>query len=89
MSPQDSAALSFPCAFPIKVMGAAIPEFEQRVVEIITRHAPDTPPNAFRRRASKGARYLAITVVIQAHSRAQLDALYGELTTCELVAMAL
>lgn len=89
MSQQASTALDFPCAFPIKVMGAAIPEFEQRVAEIITRHAPDTPAQAFTRRASKGARYLAITVVIQAQSRAQLDAIYGELTTCELVTMAL
>lgn len=85
----DDTLMQFPCRFPVKVMGPAVPEFPERVSRIVQRHAPDTPAEAFTQRASRGGRYLAITVVVEARSQVQLDALYRELTTCELVSMVL
>lgn len=85
----DDSLLQFPCRFPLKVMGPAVPELAEQVSRIVERHAPETPPEAFSQRASKGGRYLAITVVVEARSQVQLDALYRELTTCELVTMVL
>ena len=89
MSDEDNIDFQFPCDFPIKVMGAALPEFHQRVEEIIRCHAPEVGADNFSSRASRTGRYVSITVVIQAQSRAQLDNIYRDLTSCELVTMAL
>jgi len=40
-------------------------------------------------RASSAGRYLSLTCTIRAHSRAQLDAIYHELSAHPMVAMAL
>jgi uncharacterized protein len=85
----DETLLEFPCEFPLKIMGPAVPEFAEQVSRIVERHVPGTPEEAFSQRASSAGRYLAITVVIQARSQVQLDALYRELTACELVTMVL
>jgi putative lipoic acid-binding regulatory protein len=70
-------------------MGAAESGFEQLVVEIVRRHAPDMGEGAVSTRLSRGGRYLAVTVTIQARSRAQLDRIYQALTDHDSVIMAL
>lgn len=89
MTDEQETLLEFPCDFPIKIMGAQIPEFRERVLAIVRTHAPDLDEAAITERPSSNGRYLALTCVIRAQSRDQLDAIYGELTACELVAMAL
>lgn len=81
--------LTFPCHFPIKVMGKNQPGFEATVVTLVQRHAPDFDATTVQTRLSKGDRYLALTLIVHATSRAQLDAIYHDLTACEDVAMAL
>jgi uncharacterized protein len=79
----------FPCSFPIKAMGRAEDGFEALVVEIVRRHAPDLDPAAVTQRASSGGKWLAVTVTIEAQSRAQLDAIYRDLTAHESVVWAI
>lgn len=81
--------LTFPCQFPIKVMGKNQPGFAATVVTLVQRHAPDFDATSVQTRLSKGDRYLALTLIVHATSRAQLDAIYHDLTACEDVAMAL
>lgn len=81
--------LVFPCRFPIKVMGKNLPGFETTVVALVRRHAPDFDAATVQSRLSKGDRYLSLTLTVHATSRAQLDAIYRDLTACEDVAMAL
>jgi putative lipoic acid-binding regulatory protein len=81
--------LQFPCDFPLKVMGRTGPEFETAVVAILRRHFPALGEAAMTLRPSSGGKYTAISVVVRAESRAQMDALYRDLTTCPHVAMAL
>jgi putative lipoic acid-binding regulatory protein len=88
MSDRDSL-IEFPCRFPIKAMGRAEPDFESLVVEIVGRHAPGLDAAAVTLRPSSGGRWLAVTVVIEAESRAQLDAIYRDLSGHERVAWAL
>ncbi len=88
-APEPESLLVFPCEFPIKVIGNASDTFEAQVLEIVCRHAPDMDKTAITRRSSQGGNYLAITVTLQATSRAQLDAIYQDLTACKLVLMAL
>lgn len=86
---ESESLLEFPCKFPIKVMGAAIPEFRERVLEIVRRHVPDLSEQAVSERSSRGGRYTSLNIVVDATSREQLDGLYRELTGCELVAVVL
>ena len=79
----------FPCRFPIKAMGMADPGLDELVVQIVRHHAPHISEGAVTSRLSKGNKYLAVTVVIEASSRDQLDAIYRELTAHEKVIMAL
>lgn len=81
--------LEFPCAFPIKIMGDNTAEFEATVIRIVRQHIPNLGEGAVRQNHSKKGNYLALTVTIQAESKAQLDALYQELTACELTKMVL
>ncbi|WP_295543709.1 DUF493 domain-containing protein [uncultured Thiohalocapsa sp.] len=94
MSRQDPQAsqqtlLDFPCIFPIKAMGAADTAIEAVVREILHRHVPDLDPGAVTTRASSGGKWLAVTARVRAQSKAQLDAIYRELSDHELVVYAL
>jgi putative lipoic acid-binding regulatory protein len=81
--------LTFPCAFPIKVMGRTQDGFAQEIVSVVTRHAPDFDPATLEMRTSSAGNYLSVTATINATSRAQLDDLYRELTAHPMVAMVL
>lgn len=76
----DDSLLVFPSVFPIKVMGTRTDDFAQNILDIVTRHAPDFDPASIEMRVSAAANYLSLTCVITARSRAQLDALYRELS---------
>ena len=86
---ETPSLLTFPCVFPMKVMGRREDGFAQLVSEIVLRHATDFHPETIEMRTSKNGRYLSLTVTINARSRAQLDALYSELSKHPLVMMVL
>ena len=81
--------LSFPCKFPIKIMGRTQAGFAQAVVEVVTRHAPDFDASTVEMRPSREGKYLSVTTTIEATSREQLDNLYRELCDHPMVAMVL
>ncbi|MBI2994178.1 MAG: DUF493 domain-containing protein [Gammaproteobacteria bacterium] len=85
----NASLLSFPCDFPIKVMGKAAEDFDALVVSLVRRHFPDLMEGAVRTRLSRQGRFMSITVTVRAESRAQLDATYMELTANDRVMMAL
>ncbi|MBI5938663.1 MAG: DUF493 family protein [Betaproteobacteria bacterium] len=85
----EDTLLEFPCDFPIKIMGARTDDFAQTVVEIVLRHAPDFAAETVEMRPSKAGNYLAVTCTIRATSKAQLDALYMELTGHPMVKIVL
>lgn len=89
MSDDTTSLLEFPCQFPIKAMGRDDGQFEQTVLGIVRKHAPDLQATAVHTRASKGGNFLSVTVTLTATSREQLDNIYLELTACEQVLMAL
>ena len=86
---QPESLLTFPCVFPIKVMGRRQDEFAQVITDIVLKHAPDFHPETIEMRSSKQGRYLSLTVTINAKSREQLDALYSELSKHPMVTMVL
>ena len=85
----DEALLQFPCDFPIKIMGGGGPDFREVVVALVSRHAPDLDEARVSVRDSRTGRYQSVTVVVHAHDRAQLDALYRELSGHPRITMVL
>jgi putative lipoic acid-binding regulatory protein len=88
MSEQETL-LEFPTDFPIKIMGERRDDFAQTMVELVLRHAPDFKPETVEMRTSRNGNYLSLTCVVRATSKAQLDALYREITAHPWVKMAL
>ncbi|MCC7411322.1 MAG: DUF493 domain-containing protein [Gammaproteobacteria bacterium] len=81
--------LQFPCSFPIKAMGRSRADFSGLVLDIIRRHVAEHDIDDVSHRDSRAGSYVSVTVTITAHSRAQLDAIYRELSGHEHVVMAL
>lgn len=70
-------------------MGLAGADFDALVVGIVRRHAPGLTEGAVTLRASSGGKYVAVTVMVEATSREQLDAIYRDLSDDERVVWAL
>ena len=87
--PETLAAIAFPTAFPIKIMGRREGGFAQSVLEIVLRHAPDFQASTVEMRPSRQGKYLSLTVTVNATSREQLDALYRDLCDHPTVVMVL
>jgi putative lipoic acid-binding regulatory protein len=84
-SDEKESLIDFPCEFPVKVMGAAIPEFHSRIHEIAKQHDPDFNEEQTKIQNSKTGKYVSLTLNFHAENKPQLDALYNDLTSCELV----
>ena len=87
--PELDSIIDYPLQFPLKVMGLNKPEFMPAMVAIFRRHAPDFDESTIETRSSREAKYVSLTMSINAVSREQLDALYGELSDHPMVTMAL
>jgi len=81
--------LEFPTEFPIKVMGRRDSDLEVLTREIVERHSGPLAGEKMRVRTSGDGNFLALTYVVTAQSREQLDAIYRELSACKAVLMAL
>jgi uncharacterized protein len=79
----------FPCRFPVKAMGLAQTGFESLILELVRRHAPGVGVADMSVRASSGGKWVAVTIVVLAESRAQLDAIYRDLSAHEQVVWAI
>ncbi|MBC7984936.1 MAG: DUF493 family protein [Candidatus Obscuribacterales bacterium] len=85
----EETLLVFPCDFPLKVMGRNNDEFRSIALGIVHKHVTADALVSIEERPSKDAKYLGLTYNIRATSKAQLDAMYMELTSCEKVLIAL
>ncbi|MDH4106227.1 MAG: DUF493 domain-containing protein [Gammaproteobacteria bacterium] len=86
---REDTLLVFPTDFPVKIMGLESDDFRSLVMGIVTRHFGTLEPHRIEERPSANGKYLSITVTVVATSKAQLDALYMELTSCSQVLVAL
>jgi len=81
-------SLTFPCEFPIKLfVKTPLDDFSQQLTNLLQAMGHTNP--SIQRRASRSARYLALTVTIEAQSKAELDQVYQWLSQHERVIMAL
>jgi len=89
MSMAGDDLFDFPCEFPIKVMGRDTEAFRSLTLAIVERHAGPLAPDRIRERLSSKGNFLALTYTIEARDRAQLDAIYQDLTSSGVVMVAL
>jgi hypothetical protein len=88
--PQNAEGLlTFPSEYTIKVIGKASADFEAIVLALVRQHVDALGEVAIRSRASRGQKYLALSITILARDRAQLDAIYRNLSASDRVLMAL
>lgn len=85
----EETLLEFPCVFPIKAMGRADADIAGVVVEIVRRHAPSLDESRMTLRPSSEGKWVAVTLTITATSKAQLDAIYSDLTAHDQIVWAL
>jgi putative lipoic acid-binding regulatory protein len=83
ISPEESL-IEYPCDFTVKVMGAASPEFRNKILAITSKHDDQFNDSKVSEKHSKNNKYLSLSLKISAQNREQLDALYTDLTACEL-----
>ncbi len=87
--PPEQSLIEYPCAFPIKVMGAQVEGFEAAMVAVARHFDPALDVARIERRSSSGGKYLGLTLTITATSREQLDELYRTLSTHPMVRVVL
>jgi len=87
--PLEQSLITYPSAFPIKVMGTNVDGFVHAVTEIARRFDPGFDASTVELRPSRGSRYLGVTVTVTATSRAQLDELYRTLSSHPMVKVVL
>lgn len=85
----DLTYLTFPCEFPIKIIGNNNQEFIVEVTETIRKYFPNTKDASIQSKMSKLNQYLAITATVTAEDKATLDALYQALTKLPGIKMVL
>ncbi|MFM7342994.1 MAG: YbeD family protein [Betaproteobacteria bacterium] len=83
--PPQESLITYPSAFPIKVMGEQVEGFIAAITAVARAFDPQFDDTRLELRPSKGGRYLGITLTITATSREQLDELYRTLSTHPMV----
>jgi uncharacterized protein len=87
--PPEQSLISYPSAFPIKVMGAQVEGFVEAIVAVAQHFDPGFDPATVQTRPSRAGNYLGITITVTATSREQLDELYRTLSTHPMVKVVL
>jgi len=72
--------ITFPCDFPLKIIGHASPNFFAEMIAIIRMHFPLTPDTAIRSTLSEQRNYQSISAIVLAVDQPGLDALYQDLS---------
>lgn len=76
----EDTLLTFPCTFPIKIIGNNTGTFFDEIVAIIHRFFPDTHNEHIRQIPSKQGSFASITALLHVNDKETLDNLYRELT---------
>ena len=88
MTSQDTF-FEFPCRFPIKIMANPNKDVAKFVLDVLEKHIIDPENIEFSTRDSKTGKYISITAIFTATSKAQLDELYTEISSHPQIHMVL
>lgn len=71
--------ITFPCDYPIKVVGDAAEDFAATVSQIVHRHDPTFEGDSLEVVDSRNGRFQSVRLTMRATGEAQLKALFDEL----------
>ena len=89
MNADNDSLISYPCDFPIKVMGPNHPEFVDAMCFLARQFDDNWRTESLENRQSKGGKYLGLTFTLHVHSRDQLDEVYRTLSSHPMVKVVL
>lgn len=81
--------MQFPCELPIKVFGRNDEQFAETAYAIVREHVSTLERSHIATQSSSKGRYVSLTINIRAESRAQVDAVYQDLSASDSVLMVL
>ena len=87
--PPDQSLITYPSAFPIKVMGEQVPGYVEAIVAVALQFDPGFDVATLEQRPSSSGKYLGLTITVTATSRDMLDELYRTLSTHPMVKVVL
>ena len=89
MSEPSESLISYPCDFPIKVMGPSSDDLLPAVLHVAQRIDAKLRTEDIAVRPSRAGNYLGLTLTVYVRSREELDELYRTLSTHPLVRVVL
>lgn len=88
-TPDNPSLITYPCSFPIKVMGLKVEGLVHAITHIAMQFDPQFDAGTIELRESKGGKYLGVTITVNATSREQLDEIYRTLSSHPMVKVVL
>ena len=89
MTDSDRPRITFPCDYPIKVIGDMTPDFKDFVVRVARRHDPHLQEKDVSVNSSRNGRFLSVRLVIRATGEPQISSLFNDLKGSGRVRMVL
>ncbi|TFH88132.1 DUF493 domain-containing protein [Billgrantia azerbaijanica] len=78
-SARRAPKITFPCDYPIKVVGDAAEDFAATVCQVVTRHDDTFDATSLEVVESRNGRFQSVRLTLRATGEAQLKALFAEL----------
>ena len=85
----DDNTISFPCVYPIKVIGADTDQFATQVLEIIARHDTTVDASKVSEKMSQSGKYRSLTVELFATGEPQIRTIIDALRNLPQVKLVL
>lgn len=85
----SESLLTFPCSFPIKMMGRDTPEFRATARSLVEKHTGPVDDAAIIGALSSNGTFVSITITVSATSQEQLDDIYRDVSSHDDILMAL
>jgi len=85
----DEVRITYPCDYPIKVVGDVRANFHEEVYEVVVRHDPTMTTDRISQRTSRKGNFISISFMLVAESEEQIESLFVELKQIESVRLVL
>lgn len=85
----DRPVITYPCDYPIKVVGDVRPNFHEEVFDVVLRHDPSMTTERVSQKTSRKGNFVSISFMLVAHSQEQIEALFADLKEIESIRLVL
>ena len=85
----DEPKLTYPCDYPIKVVGDVRADLHDEVFDIVVKHDPTMTTERVSQRTSRKGNFVSIRFMLVAESEGQIKALFADLKEVESVRLVL